>query len=342
MIKLMKNILVTGGAGYIGSHTVVELVQAGFHPVVIDNFSNADRSVMANLRKIVNKEISCYEHDFQDSAFLKYIITKESIDAVIHFAAHKSVDESVTDPLLYYRNNVVGLVELVEVLELTGVNNIVLSSSCAVYGEADELPLTEDVPLKPAVSPYGATKQMGETIVRDALGASQRLKGLALRYFNSIGAHPSGKIGEHQADASTVFIPALTQAVAGLRDSLTINGNDYDTPDGTPIRDYTHVVDVAKAHIAALNYVAKQPARFFDVCNLGTGKGSSILEVIQTFEKVTGKKVPYRIGNRRPKDIVASYAAVDKAHRMLSWQAQYTLADGLRDAWRWQQNLLKN
>lgn len=337
----MKNILVTGGAGYIGSHTVVELIQAGFHPVIIDNFSNSDRSVLAKLRKIVGEEVRCYEHDFQDSVFLKDIIAKESIDGVIHFAALKIVSESVKNPLLYYRNNVAGLIGLLEVLEQTGVDNLILSSSCAVYGEGDKLPLTEDTPLKP-VSPYGTTKQMSEIIVRDAIAASQRLKGLALRYFNAIGAHPSGKMGEWHPSASTIFVPILMQSVAGIRDMLVINGNDYDTPDGTPVRDYTHVVDIAKAHIAALHYIDKKPATFFDVCNIGAGKGNSILEVIQTFERVAGKKVPYKIGPRRAKDIVASYAAVDKAQRMLGWQAQYSLADGLRDAWQWQQNSLKN
>lgn len=337
----MKNILVTGGAGYIGSHTVVELVNAGFRPIIVDNFSNSDKNVLPNLHEITGQEITCYDHDYQDGVFLKDIITKESIEGVIHFAALKAVGESVEHPLLYYRNNVVGMIGLLEVLEATGVSNIVFSSSCTVYGEADKLPLTENSPVKPAVSPYGATKQMDEIIIRDTAAASKHLKGLALRYFNPVGAHPSAQIGELQIGTPTILVPLLTQAVAGLRDQLTLHGNDYNTPDGTPIRDYIHVIDLAKAHVSALNHIAKQSAQYFDVCNIGTGKGSTVLEVIKTFESATGKKVPYKVGPRRPGDIEASYAGVEKARNMLHWKAELTLEDALSDAWRWQQTLLQ-
>lgn len=337
----MKNILVTGGAGYIGSHTVVELVAAKFRPVIVDNFSNSEKSVLDKLHELTGQEISCYDHDYQDNAFLKDIVTKENIDGVIHFAALKAVGESVEQPLKYYRNNVVGLIGLLEVLEATGVASFIFSSSCTVYGEADQLPLTEDSPIKPAASPYGATKQMDEIIIRDTVAASQKLKGLALRYFNPVGAHPSAKIGELQLGNPTILVPMLTQAVAGLRDELTVYGNNYDTPDGTCVRDYIHVVDLAKAHVGALEYINSQPAAFFDVCNVGTGRGTSVLEVIKSFEASTGQKVPYKIGPRRPGDIVASYAAVDKANKILNWKAEKSLEEALVDAWRWQQTLLK-
>lgn len=335
----MKHILVTGGAGYIGSHTVVELVAAGYHPVIIDNFSNSEKSVLDGLKKITGQKITCYEHDYQDPDFLKDVLTKENIDGVIHFAAFKAVGESVEQPLKYYRNNIVGVTTLLEAMEQVGVPNLVFSSSCTIYGEADKLPLTEEAPIKPAVSPYGATKQMGETIIADVTKASKQLKSLRLRYFNPIGAHPSALIGELPRGVPSILVPFITQTVAGWRDQLTVFGDDYPTPDGTCIRDYIHVVDLAKAHIKALEYIDKLPVGTSDFCNAGTGQGNSVLEVIKTFEKVTGQKVPYKIGPRRSGDIIASYASVDKAAKVLNWRTEKTLAEALDDAWRWQQTL---
>lgn len=335
----MKNVLVTGGAGFIGSHTVVELAAAGYKPVILDDFSNSDKSVPAGIESIIGSKLSTYEGDFSDKKLVANIFSVENIESVIHFAAFKAVGESVAKPLKYYRNNVAGLISLLEVMEKASVANLVFSSSCTIYGEADKLPLTEDAPSKPAASPYGATKQMDEEIIRDASAASDRLKSIALRYFNPIGAHPSAKIGELPKGTPSILVPFITQAVAGLRDELTVFGNDYPTPDGTCIRDYIHVVDLARAHVKALKYLDEQPGSFYDVFNIGTGKGSSVFEVINTFEEVTGQKVPYKVGPRRSGDIIASYADPSKANKLLGWKAEKTLGDALADAWRWQQTL---
>ncbi|HZP55729.1 MAG TPA: UDP-glucose 4-epimerase GalE [Candidatus Saccharimonadales bacterium] len=335
----MKNILVTGGAGYIGSHTVVELVATGYHPVIVDNFSNSTKSVLKGLKKITGLEVVCYEQDYQDHKALEKVIKSEDIDGVIHFAAFKAVGESVDKPLKYYENNVVGLIKLLEVLEDNKIASLVFSSSCTVYGEADKLPLTEESPVKLAESPYGATKQMGETVIRDATRASKNLRSISLRYFNPIGAHPSALIGELPIGRPSILVPFITQTVAGWHKELTVFGDDYPTPDGTCIRDYIHVVDLAKAHVKALEYLNKQGVGFYDVFNVGTGKGSSVLEVIKTFEKVTGEKVPYRIGDRRSGDIIKNYADATKAKNVLDWQAEKSLAEALADAWRWQQTL---
>jgi UDP-glucose 4-epimerase len=335
----LKNILVTGGAGFIGSHTVVELINAGYKPIIVDDFSNSEKSVIGNLEKITGQRIDFYEGEFQDRKLIREIASKHKLDGTIHFAAYKAVGESVEKPLKYYRNNVAGLVDLLELMEELGVDNLVFSSSCTVYGETDKLPLTEELPFKPAASPYGATKQMCEIIIRDTSVASRNLRSLSLRYFNPIGAHPTALIGELPIGKPTILVPFITQTVAGWHDKLTVFGNDYPTPDGTNIRDYIHVVDLAKAHVKALEYVSGNKPGFYDVVNIGTGKGSSVLEVINTFESVTGQKVPYEIGDRRPGDIIASYASVEKAHKVLGWQAEKTLADALGDAWRWQKTL---
>jgi UDP-glucose 4-epimerase len=336
----VKNILVTGGAGFIGSHTVVELSEAGYNPIIIDDFSNSEKSVIASLGKILTKSVKSYEGDYKDKKLLKKVFNENKVDGVIHFAAFKAVGESVEQPLKYYQNNVGGLVNLLETMEEQEISNLVFSSSCTVYGEADKLPLTEDSPVKPAASPYGATKQMGETIIRDTVSASSKLGALSLRYFNPIGAHPSALIGELPRGVPNVLVPFITQAVAGWRDELTIFGNDYPTPDGTNVRDYIHVVDLARAHVKALEYIVGQKPNFYDVFNLGTGKGSSVLEVIETFEQVTGQKVPYKVGPRRAGDIIANYAGVEKAQAVLGWKAEKSLADALKDAWRWQQSLI--
>jgi UDP-glucose 4-epimerase len=338
----MKNILVTGGAGFIGSHTVVELIEAGYNPIIVDDFSNSEKSVIKNLEEITGKTIPVYEGKFQDKQLLEKVIGEHKIDGVIHFAAYKAVGESVQKPLKYYENNVSGLVDLLEFLEGHTVPNLVFSSSCTVYGEADELPLTEEAPVKPAVSPYGATKQMDEIILRDTALTSENLRALALRYFNPIGAHPSALIGELPIGTPSILVPFITQTAAGWHDELTVFGDDYPTLDGTNIRDYIHVVDLAKAHVKALEYISKQAAGSYDVINIGTGKGSSVLEVIQTFEKVSGQKLPYKIGPRRGGDIIANYADAGKAKQLLGWQAEKTLADALADSWRWQKTLSKN
>lgn len=337
----MKNILVTGGAGYIGSHTVVELASAGYRPIIVDNFSNSDRSALAGINKLVGSIVTYYDHDYADKQRLERLIKKEKIEGVIHFAAFKAVGESVEKPLKYYQNNIAGLVTLLETMEENAIDNIVFSSSCTVYGEADKLPLTEDSPIKPASSPYGTTKQMGEKIIQDATLASKNLRSLSLRYFNPIGAHPSALIGELPHGIPSVLVPYITQAVAGWQKPLTVFGNDYPTPDGTCIRDYIHVVDLARAHIKALEHIAQQSPGYYDTCNVGTGKGTSVMQAIKSFEKSTGKKVPYKIGARRVGDIIASYAAVDKSHKMLGWKAENTLEEALADAWHWQQTLKK-
>lgn len=337
-----KSVLVTGGCGFIGSHTVVELVSSGYRPVIVDNFSNSEPSVLDNLKKLTGVKLQFYEGDYQDKALLTKIIKTESIDSIIHFAAYKAVGESVKNPLKYYANNVGGLITLLDIVEASDqISSFVFSSSCTVYGEADELPLTEESPIKPAASPYGATKQMGENILRDTTLASNHLRSLSLRYFNPIGAHPTALIGELPRGVPSILVPFITQSVAGWRNELTVFGNDYPTPDGTCIRDYIHVVDLAKAHVKALEHVDNQPFGSYDVCNIGTGTGSSVLEVISTFEKVTNQKVPYKIGPRRPGDIVSSYANVDKSYSLLGWKAEKNLGNALKDAWRWQQTLDK-
>lgn len=335
----MKNILVTGGTGFIGSHTYVELINAGYKPVIIDNFSNSEKSVLRGLEKITNQKPIFYQHDYRDEKFLTKIFKKHRIEGIIHFAAYKAVGGSIHEPLKYYQNNVAGLLTLIEVMEKSGVSNLIFSSSAVVYGDPDKLPLTEDSPLKPSTSPYGASKQMDETIVRDCTYASKHLRSISLRYFNPIGAHPSSHIGELPRGVPANLVPFLTQAAAGVREELTVFGADYDTPDGTGVRDYIHVVDVAKAHVKALQYLHKQSAGFNDIFNIGTGKGNGVLELIKTFEEVTNQKVPYKIGPRRGGDVASVYAGVTKAQKTLGWKAEKSLADSLLDAWRWQQKI---
>jgi UDP-glucose 4-epimerase len=338
---MTKKILVTGGAGYIGSHTVVELVKAGYTPIIVDNFSNSVKSVLGKLEKITRQAPVFYQQDFQDQSKLRQVIKDHKIDGVIHFAAFKAVGESVKQPLKYYQNNVAGFVSLLEVLKELAIPNLVFSSSCTVYGQPDKLPVIESTPFKPAESPYGATKQMCESILKDVTSISSSFKSIALRYFNPIGAHPSGLIGELPLGTPANLIPLLTQAVAGLRPSLTIYGDDYPTADGTCVRDYIHVVDLARAHVQALSFLDSQSPASFSALNIGTGAGSSVLEVIKTFESVTGHNVPYEVGPRRQGDIVSTYAAVERAQRLLGWKAKLTLGDALKDAWRWQKNLAK-
>jgi UDP-glucose 4-epimerase len=334
------NILVTGGAGFIGSHTVVELVEAGFEPIILDNFSNSRPTALEGLQRILGRSLRHYDQNCNDAELLAKIFQDERIVGVIHFAASKAVGESVEKPLLYYENNLSALVTLLKTMGAAGVTSLVFSSSCTVYGQPEALPVTEQTPVQPATSPYGNTKQVGEEIIRDTVASGARLKALSLRYFNPIGAHESAEIGELPLGVPANLVPFLTQSAAGLRGPLTVHGTDYPTPDGTCIRDYIHVVDLAKAHVKALQVLAERSeTSYYDVFNIGTGQGNSVLELIHTFEEATGVKLDYTLGPRRAGDVVAVYADVTKATEGLGWKAEKSLADGLKDSWRWQQKL---
>lgn len=335
------NILVTGGAGFIGSHTVIALIEAGHNPIIIDNFSNSEKSILQGIEKILNQKIICYESDCNEATILKKIIKEHQIQGVIHFAAYKAVGESVQKPLMYYQNNVGSLVTLLQVMDECKVNLLVFSSSCTVYGEPDKIPVTEKTPRKPATSPYGNTKTMCEDIIRDTIASGTPLKATLLRYFNPIGAHPSAHIGELPRGVPNNLVPFITQTAAGWREKLTVFGDDYDTPDGSNIRDYIDVMDLAEAHVKAIEYLEKQPNTFQDVFNIGTGRGCSVLEVVKTFEEVTNSKLNYEIGNRRAGDVEKIYAVVDKSEYELGWKATRTLAESLQTAWQWQQKLEK-
>lgn len=336
----MKNILVTGGAGYIGSHTAVELHNAGYRPIIVDNLSNSYESSVDGIGEITGERPAFYEADYTDTANLAEIIVKEQVDGVIHFAAFKAVPESVNEPGRYYQNNVAGFLGLLSVLDEKGIP-IVFSSSCSVYGEPDSSPVNEETPFKPAESPYAASKQMDEIILRDVTRVSDKLKSIALRYFNPIGAHPSTIIGELPVGEASGLFPRLTRAADGSGETLTVFGDDYDTADGSCIRDFIHIVDLAKAHVKALDYLDKQKPAFYDVFNIGTGIGNTVLDVIRTFEKTTGATVPHTIGARRPGDIIAIYGDTSKAEKTLGWKAEKTLAEACIDAWAWQQKISK-
>ncbi len=334
-------VLVTGGAGYIGSHTVVELIKAGHQAVILDNLSNSEAFIIDRINELTGRSTPFYQKDFANKAKISQLLKKEQIEGIIHFAAFKQVGESVTKPLKYYRNNVGGLISLLEAISDSNIKYFVFSSSCTVYGEPDSLPVTEDSPVKPATSPYGASKQMDEVILKDFSAASSKLSALALRYFNPIGAHPSARIGELPIGTPANLVPFITQTAAGIREKLIVYGNDYPTEDGTCIRDYIHVVDLARAHVKAIDFLSGRQAGQFDFFNIGTGKGSSVVEVINTFEQVTGVKLNYVFGPRREGDIISTYAAVDKANKMLNWKADKSLEEALLDAWNWQQTLAK-
>ena len=330
----MKNVLVTGGLGFIGSHTVVSLHEAGYNPIILDNLSNTREDVLDGLQQLMGMRPAFFHGDVNDAGIYDKMVSETGeIGAVVHFAAFKAVGESVEQPLKYYHNNVQGLITLLTAMEKHGINNIVFSSSCTVYGEPDQVPVNEESPIKPATSPYGATKQMGETILRDCAWLNTQ----CLRYFNPIGAHPTGLIGELPLGVPSNLIPYLTQSVAGQRPPLTVHGGDYPTPDGTCIRDYIHVCDLADAHVAALNrLLAVKQESTFEVFNIGTGDGSSVLQVLNVFEESTGEKPKYRIGPRRPGDVVAVWADVSRAEQVLGWKAKRGLPEMLRDAWNWQ------
>lgn len=333
-----NKILVTGGAGYIGSHTVVQLVERGYTPVVLDNFSNAHRSVLDAVGEIVGKPVLLEEGDCNDHDLLTSLFERHNFDGVIHFAAYKAVGESVADPLSYYHNNLNGLIVLLDVMEQFEVNKLVFSSSCTVYGTPSGSSLVnEQTPLGTPNSPYGWTKWMCEQIVRDVVKARPELKAVLLRYFNPVGAHASGKIGEYPQGVPNNILPYITQTAAGILPQVTIHGSDYPTPDGTCIRDFIHVSDLADAHIRALDYMTEAPDNL-SVFNLGTGKGTSVLELIHAFEKVTGQPVKYAFGPRRAGDVTEIYAEVRLAEEKMGWQAIRTVEDAVRDAWNWEQN----
>lgn len=338
---MKKKILVTGGAGYIGSHTVVALHEAGYEPVIVDNFSNSSKEAIQGLEKITGRSLKIYELDCTDRQAMKGVFEAENdLQGVIHFAAFKAVGESVAEPLKYYQNNLGSLLVLLELMEQYEVKNLVFSSSCTVYGQPEKLPVTEQTPTQPASSPYGRTKQMCEDILSDLEKSKSAVRSLALRYFNPIGAHESALIGELPSGIPNNLIPFVTQTAAGIREQITVFGDDYDTPDGTCIRDYIHVVDLAGAHIKAFEYLDKvEESSFYDTVNVGTGQGNTVLEVINAFEKVSGEKLSFRIGERRPGDVEKVWANVDKANKELNWQAKFDIERSLADAWRWQQTL---
>ncbi len=336
----MKKILVTGGLGYIGSHTVVELQNSGYQVVIIDNLSNSSLDVLEGIANITKTPLQFERLDlrikFDVSEFFK---KNNDIEGIIHFAASKAVGESVEKPLLYYENNINTLVYLLQECAAYNINNFIFSSSCTVYGEPDSLPITEDAPVKEATSPYGNTKQISEEILKDTCAVSG-LNTIALRYFNPIGAHHTAEIGELPAGVPQNLVPFITQTAAGVRKQLSVFGDDYPTEDGSCIRDYIHVVDLAKAHVIALErLLTKKNKANYEVFNLGTGRGSSVLEVVNSFQKTTGEKLNYKIVDRRPGDVIAVYADTKKANEVLGWKAEHTMEEALDSAWKWEKKV---
>ena len=333
-------VVVTGGLGFIGSHTVVELQNEGFDVVVIDNLSNADEKVLDGIFNITGKKLLFENMDLRDKiAVQNFFIKYNDVVGVIHFAASKAVGESVENPLLYYENNINTLVYVLQELQKLPTANFIFSSSCTVYGQAEKMPIMESTPIQKALSPYGNTKQIGEEIIIDAAKVTN-LNAVLLRYFNPIGAHPSNEIGELPLGVPQNLVPFITQTAIGLREKLSVYGNDYATPDGTAVRDYIHVVDVAKAHVIALQRLLnKKNLEKVETFNLGTGTGSSVLEVITAFEKVSGQKLNYQIVGRREGDITSAYANTDKANVILGWKATLGLEDCLVSAWKWEQKI---
>lgn len=336
----MKTVLVSGGAGYIGSHVTVELVQSGYNVVVADNFSNCDRTCFEGVQKILNRELPLEVVDFCDAAAADALFAKYRIDAVIHFAAFKAVGESVADPLKYYGNNLESFVNVISAARAHGCNNILFSSSATVYGETDKLPVTEKSERQPATSPYGNTKQICEDILRDCVKAYEGIHGIALRYFNPIGAHPSALIGELPRGVPANLVPYITQTAIGKRECLSIFGNDYPTPDGTCLRDYIDIVDLAKAHVAAVTRMMDGRMKLdYEIFNVGTGKPVSVMELVTTFEKVNNLKLNYKIAPRRPGDVTAIWADTAVGEKELGWKATRTLDETLASAWAWEKKL---
>ena len=334
----MKNVLVTGGLGYIGSHTVVELHNSGYNPIIIDNLSNSRIEILERVTSIIDKKPTFYEADVLDEAKLSEILSENEIISVIHFAASKAVGESVAKPLLYYKNNISTTVNLLDAMKTHEIPYFIFSSSCTVYGEPDVLPVTENTPIKRANSPYGNTKQICEEVIQDATNANPHINAISLRYFNPIGAHSSGVIGELPQGIPNNLMPYLLKVVSGELEKLSVFGNDYNTPDGSCIRDYIHVVDLAKAHVKALNRLEEGSNKTNHECfNVGTGEGYSVLDLINTFEKETGEKVNYEITDRRPGDVEKIYADPTFAKTELKWEAGLDLNDMVKSAWNWYQ-----
>ena len=334
-----KNIIVTGGAGFIGSHTVIELHRSGYRPIIVDNFSNSEHFIIDRINELCGEKITFYECDCTNEKELEEVFANETPIGVIHFAAYKSVSESIEHPLKYYHNNIGSLVVLLKLIKKYEVNQLVFSSSCTVYGEPQLIPVTENTELGDVKSPYGYTKIVGEQIIKDFCRSSDRTSSIILRYFNPIGAHSSGRIGELPRGIPSNLIPYITQTGIGTRDSLIVHGNDYPTTDGTCIRDYIHVVDLANAHVASLKWLEKENNSVVEVFNIGTGKGNSVMDVIKAFESISGILLNYKIDKRRTGDIIQIWASTDKAEKLLGWKPIFSLEDCLRDAWNWQINL---
>jgi len=338
---MKSKILVTGGLGFIGSHTVVALQEQGFDVVIIDNLSNSSLDVLGGITKITQISPEFENIDLRDEeAVVNFFEKYPKIIGVIHFAASKAVGESVENPLLYYENNLASLIYILKELSQKDEANFIFSSSCTVYGQADTLPISENAPVKKAESPYGNTKQIGEEIIQDSCKVYPQLSAISLRYFNPIGAHPSGEIGELPIGTPQNLIPFITQTAIGKREMLSVFGNDYPTIDGTCVRDYIHVMDLARAHVIALKSLLENKLeKNYDTFNLGTGKGNSVLEVIESFERVSGKKLSYKIVDRREGDITAAYADTNKANSVLNWKAEHSLDEALKSAWEWEKRV---
>jgi UDP-glucose 4-epimerase len=329
----MARLLVTGGAGYIGSHTAVALLEAGHEVVSLDNYSNSSPRALERVQRIASRPLSAVEGDVRDAALLARLFSQQAFDGVIHFAALKAVGESVAKPLAYYDNNVGGTLALLQAMQTAGVRRLVFSSSATVYGAPDALPITEQAPIR-ASNPYGATKAIVEQVLRDLAAADPRWSLVSLRYFNPIGAHPSGEIGEDPNDIPNNLFPFVCQVAAGRRERLSVFGNDWPTPDGTGVRDYLHVVDLAAGHLRAFEFAQRQAG--FTAVNLGTGRGVSVLQLVRAFEAATGRTIPYAITGRRPGDIAACWADPSAAERLLGWRAERSIEQACADGWRWQ------
>ena len=340
MNKKKDTVLVSGGAGYIGTHTTVALIEAGHDVVMIDNFSNSEPSAVEGVEKILGRKVTFEECNTCDIDALRGVFERHEFSTVIHFAAYKAVGESMSEPLKYYQNNLVSYMNILQLMKEFKRPNILFSSSATVYGDAEHLPVTEETPRQPATSPYGNTKQIAEDILRDCCAAYEGMYGIALRYFNPIGAHPSALIGELPRGVPNNLLPFVTQTAAGLRECLSVFGNDYDTPDGTCLRDYIDVVDLAKAHVAAVDRMTegKMEAKY-EIFNIGTGRPVSVLELLTRFEKANNLKLPYKIVGRRPGDVPAVWADTALANKVLGWKAERDLDDTLRAAWAWEKHL---
>ena len=333
-----SRVLVTGGAGYIGSHTAVELINAGYEVIIVDNLSNSDRSSLEGIRKITGVEPKFVEADCCDREAMRRVFEDNDFDSVIHFAAYKAVGESVAEPAKYYRNNLDSFLTILELMKEFGRKNVLFSSSATVYGDADTLPVTERTPRKPATSPYGNTKQMAEDILRDMVAANEGLKGIALRYFNPIGAHPSALIGELPRGVPNNLVPYITQTAAGVRECLSIFGDDYNTPDGSCLRDYIDVVDLARAHVVAIKRMIEGGSKErYEIFNIGTGRPVSVFELVRGFEEANNLKLNYKVAPRRAGDVTAVWADTTLANQELGWCAERDLHDTLRAAWAWEQ-----